>query len=128
MPVAMPEALTHIEITVLRQINENITTQTRHLEALTTKVEDVRDRVIRIEAAELKKKIERAEARILELESEKADAKTAAQLEARVNELEAERDRLKGATNLVGWASRNAPWLLNIVAYAAAAVYYFRTH
>lgn len=120
MPVSESTALAHTEIIVLRQISENISTVARHLEALKGSVDDVRERVIKLEAAELKKSMEKLEARIREVEEEKADAVSAARLDARVKELESERDRAKGEWSIFGWASKNAPWLITLAVAAAA--------
>ena len=92
MPVAPSEALQHIEITVLRQIGENIAAQTRRLENLSDKVDDVRERVIRIEARETDKEVDL--------------------LEARVAALEASGNRVSGATAFGSWLVQAAPWLV----------------
>lgn len=41
-------------------------------------------------------------------------------LSKRVDELENWRERLNGASGLVGWLSRNAPWLVTLVAVLGA--------
>lgn len=109
MPVHKAEALQHAEITVLRQIGDNLTAQTRALEALRGKVDDVRERVIRLEEQKVAK----------EVETLKQDL--AAALE-RIDELESQRDRAVGAASLWGWMAKNAPWLFaGLAAFAAGA-------
>lgn len=92
MNITKPDALQHIEITVLRQLGDNIAAQTRHLETLTGKVDDVRERVIRIEARETEKHVEA--------------------LNARVAALEARDNQITGVTSLGGWIAQHAPWLV----------------
>lgn len=91
MPIPEQAALTQIEITVLRQIGENIAAQTRRLEALSDKVDDVRERVIRIEAIKTEKRVE--------------------DLNARVTALETQSHRIGGLAAFGKWLANNAPWL-----------------
>jgi len=100
MPMQKPDALQHIEITVLRQLGENIAAQTRHLETLSQKVDDVRERVIRIEARETEKQVET--------------------LGARVSRLEARGNQADGVTKFGAWLVQAAPWLVAAVAVVAA--------
>jgi len=100
MPMTKPDALQHIEITVLRQLGENIAAQTRHLEGLTDKVNDVRERVIRIEARETEKHVE--------------------DLEQRIKTLEDSRNQVRGVTAFGAWLAQSAPWLLAGIAAALA--------
>jgi hypothetical protein len=100
MPVAPTEALQHIEITVLRQIGENIAAQTRRLENLSNKLDDVRERVIRIEARETDKEVE--------------------SLEVRVSALEASEQRVSGVAAFGSWLVQAAPWLVAAVAVVAS--------
>ena len=90
--------LKEAQVTVLRQIGEAVAAQTRRLEGLTVKVDDVRERLVRLEAQEGGKL----------LEAVRADVKCAL---ARIDELEAERDRVAGAAAFWAWAARHAPWL-----------------
>jgi len=92
MPVSKPEALQHIEITVLRQMGDNIAAQTRHLEVLSGKVDDVRERVIRIEARETEKQVEN--------------------LIKRVAALETQSNRVGGVTAFGAWIAQSAPWII----------------
>jgi len=103
MPMQKPEALQHIEITVLRQMGENIAAQTRHLETLSGKIDDVRERVIRIEAKEYEKRVD--------------------SLSKRVQALEALGNRVKGASSFGAWLAESAPWLLTGVMSAFAILH-----
>ena len=100
MPMSSPAALQHIEITVLRQMGENIAAQTRHLEDLGRDVKDVRERVIRIEATELGKELD--------------------QLSARVAALEAAGQKMSGITAFGSWLVQCAPWLIAAFSLVAA--------
>lgn len=91
MPMRPPEALQHIEITVLRQLGENISAQTRHLETLSGKVDDVRERVIRIEAQQTEKRVE--------------------ELDRRIQVLEEGSQRVRGVAFFGAWLAQSAPWL-----------------
>lgn len=103
MPVTKPDALQHIEITVLRQIGENIAAQSRHLETLAGKVDDVRERVIRMEAKETEKHIETLNRKVEDLQGE---------LNTRVSALEARDNRVSGVTAFGAWVAQSAPWLI----------------
>lgn len=100
MPMSTPGALQHIEITVLRQLGDNIAAQTRHLETLGKKVDDVREKVIRIEARETEKQVEALNARV-------------AALEARGNEV-------RGVANFGAWLIQAAPWLVTAIVVIAS--------
>lgn len=102
MPMSKPEALQHIEITVLRQMGENIAAQTRHLEDLSKDVRDVRERVIRIEARETEKDVEA--------------------LEQRVKALEDSRSQVRGVAAFGAWLAQSAPWLLAGILAAIALI------
>lgn len=91
MPMPKQEALTQIEITVLRQLGDNIAAQTRHLEALGDKVDDVRERVIRIEAQETEKRVEA--------------------LSKRVAMLETQGNKISGVAAFGAWVAESAPWI-----------------
>lgn len=100
MNMSKPDALQHIEITVLRQMGDQLAAQTRHLESLSGKVDDVRERVIRIEAKETDKQVR--------------------ELKERVTALEALGNRVRGGADFGGWLIRAAPWLLTAVVVVAA--------
>lgn len=96
MNVSKPDALQHIEITVLRQLGDNIAAQTRHLETLSSKVDDVRERVIRIEARETEKHVEN--------------------LSKRLAIVEAKDNRISGVAAFGAWVAQSAPWLMAVIA------------
>lgn len=100
MAVSKPDALQHIEITVLRQIGENVAAQTRQLEGLSKDVRDVRERVIRIEARETEKQVEA--------------------LNARVAVLEAQGQKVSAITAFGSWLIQAAPWLVTAIVVAGA--------
>jgi septal ring factor EnvC (AmiA/AmiB activator) len=107
MPMSQPDALQHIEITVLRQLGENIAAQTRHLEELSKDVRDlgkdvreVRENVIRIEAQQTHKQVET--------------------LNARVSILEARGNQVQGVTAFGSWIVQAAPWLITAFVIVAA--------
>lgn len=105
MPVTATEAERGIEITVLRQMGDNIAAQTRSLERLSGKVDDVRERVIRLEAQKTHEEVAAIQAKL----------DTAM---ARIDQLEAQRDIDQGAANVWTWLSKNAAWL-----FAGAAAF-----
>jgi histidinol dehydrogenase len=105
MPVGQADALQQVEIHVLRQMGDNIAAQTRAMERLTGKVDDVRERVIRLE--------ERKTDAALEAVQEKLD--TALE---RIDQLERMRDEAKGASSVWVFLSKNAGWL-----FAGAAAF-----
>lgn len=100
--MSMPkgDALQHIEITVLRQIGENIQAQSRHLESLSVKVDDIKERVIRIEARDTEKRVD--------------------SMERRVYTLETQGNKTSGGIALMSWLTQSAPWIFAIVAGIAA--------
>lgn len=100
MPMSSPAALQHIEITVLRQMGDNIAAQTRHLESLSNKVDDVRERVIRIEARETERTVE--------------------SLSGRVAALEAHGNKVSGITAFGSWLVQAAPWLITAIVVIGA--------
>lgn len=86
------------QILALREISENLAAQTRRLEGLTAKVDDVRERLVRVEAQEIGKLVEGL----------RAELKMAF---ARIDLLEAQRDRVVGVASFWAWIGRSAPWL-----------------
>jgi hypothetical protein len=96
---------------VLHQLADNTAQTARTLDAIVADLKDVRERVIRLEASDVKRSVEKLELRLKEIETHKADAIVAADLESRINALESERDQVKGVSALIGWLSKNAPWL-----------------
>ena len=82
----------------LQQISENLAAQTKRLEGLTLKVDDVRERLVRLEAQEAGKLVEAV----------RFDLKAAF---ARIDLLEAQRDKVFGVGALWTWLVRSGPWL-----------------
>lgn len=109
MPVPKAEALQQVEITVLRQIGDNVAAQTRTLEGLRDKVDDVRERVIRLEEQKVAK----------EVESLKGELSAAL---ARIDVLESQRDKAVGAASFWSWLMKNAPWLFAGIAAFGAGI------
>lgn len=97
------------EVLALQQISENVAAQTRRLEGLTAKVDDVRERLVRLEAQEAGKLVEAV----------RADLKAAL---VRIDLLEAQRDRVVGVAAFWAWLARSAPWLAAGVAAFLAGV------
>lgn len=90
--------LRQAQIIALRQIGETLAAQTRRLEGLTTKVDDVRERLVRLEAQEAGKLVDAV----------RAVLKAAL---VRIDDLEAERDKVAGVAAFWAWCARSAPWL-----------------
>jgi hypothetical protein len=86
------------QVETLRQIGENLAAQTRRLEGLTAKVDDVRERLVRLEAQEAGKLVDAV----------RADLKAGL---VRIDDLEAQRDKVAGAAAFWAWCARSAPWL-----------------
>ena len=103
------EALQSAQILTLRQIGENVAAQTRRLEGLTTKVDDVRERLVRLEAFETGKMVDTL----------RAELKAAV---ARVDLLEAQRDKVVGVAAFWSWLVRSAPWLAAGIAAFVAGI------
>lgn len=82
-------------------MGDNIAAQTRHLETLSGKVDDVRERVIRIEALQTEKHMEA--------------------LEHRIKVLEDKSSQVKGIAAFGGWIAQSAPWIL--AGFAAALAF-----
>lgn len=109
MPVSATEAERGIEITVLRQMGDNIAAQTRSLERVISKVDDVRERVIRLEAQRTHEEV----------------ASMATKLESaitRINSLESQSDQAKGVASVWTWLAKNAPWLFAALATFVAGL------
>ena len=101
------DAIREAQILTLRQISENLAAQTRRLEGLTAKVDDVRERLVRLEAQEAGKLVETL----------RSELKAAV---ARVDLLEATRDKVAGAAVFWNWMVKSAPWLAaGVSAFAA---------
>ena len=97
------------QLFALRQISDNLAAQTRRLEGLGAKVDDVRERLARLEAQE---------AGVL-VEAVRRELKSAL---ARIDALEAQRDRVVGAAAFWTWLGRHAPWLAAALAACGAGL------
>ena len=93
-------------IECLRQIADGNKTQSKILDGMQVELRDVRERVIRIEATEVKGAIDKVNRR-------------ADDLEDRVDKLEAIEDRRTGALNLTNWVLRNWPAVVGYIVLAA---------
>lgn len=101
MPVPKPEAVSMAEIHAMRGLTDAVSTLTRQVERIGGKVDDVRERVIKLEAREYERQIEGLNDRLgLALK--------------RIDDLEGTRDQQKGAKALVDWLRQTAPWLLAV--------------
>lgn len=89
-------------IEAVRQLADNGKATNRILEGMQVELRDVRERVIRIEAAEYKGSIEKMDDRCCTLEE-------------RIDKLEASEHRRQGALGLVEWMGRNWPALIGFV-------------
>ena len=94
----LSEELSQAQILTLRQIGDNLAAQTRRLEGLTDKVDDVRERLVRLEAQEAGKLVDVV----------RNDLKAAL---GRIDGLEAQRDQVFGVATFWSWLLRSAPWL-----------------
>lgn len=92
------EALHQAQILTLRQIGDNVAAQTKRLEGLTTKVDDVRERLVRLETQEAGKLVEAL----------RADLRAALN---RIDALESQRDQVVGIAAFWTWLVRSGPWL-----------------
>ena len=97
------------QVMALRQIGDNVAAQTRRLEGLTDKVDEVRERLVRLEAQEAGKLVDAV----------RRDLHAAL---VRIDELEAQRDKVVGVTAFWSWLARVGPWLAAAVgAFVAGA-------
>lgn len=86
------------QVLALRQIVENVAAQTARLEGLAAKMDDVRERLARLEALEAGKLVEGL----------RGELKGAL---GRIDHLESQRDRVAGAADFWTWLARSTPWL-----------------
>lgn len=101
MPVPKPEAVSMAEIHAMRGLTDAVSTLTRQVERIGGKVDDVRERVIKLEAREYERQIEGLNERL-------------GMALKRIDDLEGTRDQQKGAKALVDWLRQTAPWLLAV--------------
>ena len=107
MPVPKPEAVSMAEIHAMRGLTDAVGSLTRHVERIGGKVDDVRERVIKLEAREYERQIEGLNDRLTNALK-------------RIDDLEGTRDQQKGAKALIDWVRQTAPWLLALAMAAAA--------
>ncbi|MBU2233202.1 MAG: hypothetical protein KKG69_18200 [Alphaproteobacteria bacterium] len=108
-PVTKPEAVSMAEIHAMRQLTDAVSALGRQVERMNSKVDDVRERVIKLEAREYERQIEGLNDRL-------SDALK------RIDGLEGTRDQQKGAKALVDWIRQTSPWLLAMVMAILAGV------
>jgi len=108
-PVTQPEAVTLAEIHALRGLTDAVGTVGRQVERMNSKLDDVRERVIKLEARDHERKIEAL-----------TDDLRAAL--SRIDGLESTRDHQRGAKVLVDWLRVTVPWLLAGVAAFVAGI------
>jgi len=101
LPVPKETAVGLAEIHAIRGLTDAVSGLTRHIERIGGRVEDVRERVIKLEAKETDAKLAAGQGKMEALES-------------RLNLLESIRDQQRGAVNLVGWLRETAPWLVTL--------------
>lgn len=116
MPVKAADAMHGVELTLLRTMGDNLAAQTTALLKLTDKVDEIKERLIVLEAQKATKLVEKVEADLrAALAGSQADVRIAL---SRIDALEAERDRNRGAESVWTWLSKNAAWL-----FAGAAAF-----
>jgi TolA-binding protein len=108
-PVTKPEAVSMAEIHAMGGLTDAVSALGRQIERMNAKVDDVRERVIKLEAREYERQIEALNDRL------SAAFK-------RIDDLEGTRDQQKGAKALVDWLRQTAPWLLAGIAAFVAGI------
>lgn len=98
MAVPKPEAVSMAEIHAIRGLTDAVATLTRQTERMNAKMDDVRERVIKLEAREYERQIETLNGRLETYET-------------RINDLEGTRDQQRGAKSLLDWLRQFAPFL-----------------
>ncbi|WP_312063648.1 hypothetical protein [Brevundimonas sp.] len=97
------------EIHAMRGLTDAVSALGRQVERMNAKVDDVRERVIKLEAREYERQIEGLNDRL------------AAALK-RIDDLEGTRDQQRGAKGLVDWMRQTAPWLFALGMAALAGL------
>ena len=105
-PVTKPEAQAMAEIHAMRGLTDAVASLTRQVERMNAKVDDVRERVIKLEAREYERQIEGLNDRLTSALK-------------RIDDLEGIRDQQRGAKGLVDWIRQTAPWLVAVAVGAA---------
>lgn len=130
-PVATSEAMRLAEVQAMRQLADAVAqqsrqftshmdAQTRVLEKMSERLDEVRERVIALEMSGYDKRLE-----AVKLDLEKLQTASDAErkvLEARVNTLESQRDMAKGAVTFWEWLSKNTPSLIALLIAMAVAL------
>lgn len=120
MNIPRSDALKQAEIHAMRQMGDAVSAIGRSVETLAGKVDDVRERVIRLEEQKATKLVERVERDLREqmasAKSEHALALSAATANldtalGRIDALERARDEATGAKSVWEWLSKNAAWI-----------------
>ena len=108
-PVTKPEAVSMAEIHAMRGLTDAVASLTRQVERMNAKVDDVRERVIKLEAREYERQIEGLNERL-------------GAAMKRIDDLEGTRDQQRGAKGLVDWMRQTAPWLVALGMAALAGL------
>lgn len=108
-PVSRPEAVSMAEIHAMRQLTDAVAALGRQVERMNSKVDDVRERVIKLEAREYERQIEALNDRL-------------GSALKRIDDLEGTRDQQRGAKGLIDWVRQTAPWLIAIAMAGLAAM------
>lgn len=98
-PITKPEAQAMAEIHAMRGLTDAVSSLTRQIERMNGKIDDVRERVIKLEAREYERQIEGLNERLVGALK-------------RIDDLEGIRDQQRGAKGLVDWIRQTAPWLI----------------
>lgn len=109
MPVTRPEALALTEIHAMRALTDAVTRLAGQVERMGDKLDDVKERVVAIEASKYEQQIELAHERL-------------GQALRRIDQLEARQDRQDGAMSVGSWVSKYAPWLMAIIVAGLTAL------
>ena len=108
-PVTRPEAVSMAEIHAMRGLTDAVSRLAGQVERMGTKLDDVRERVVALEASRYEQQIELVHDRL-------------GQALKRIDALEAQQDRQAGALSVGTWISKYAPWLMAIIVSGLAAV------
>lgn len=126
MPVPKAEAVSLAEIHAMRQLTDAVSTLARQMERYGEKLDDVRERIIRIEAKNHERAIEAIQTELKIAQSKIATfdglQKKLDDALAKIDGLESVRDKATGAVGASGWLAKYAPWILTIAALALAGL------
>lgn len=107
VPISETKASNIFELQLLRQISSQMVAHQELSLRMQESVQDVRERVIRIESSGTGARLD-------------ALKEASAVLSARLDRLEDDHQQRKGAVAFLGWLSKNAPWLLALLLGAVA--------